>query len=388
MRYLRYPRPRKILGSIRRFVFRADHALMALVGKADEGVVGFVEWVEHGIGRMTRAVVAAERLGARKVVAALRIAISPVLYLVRTVVAQLVFEVAAVCGGVFRAPGRLGRSAEALVAYWTAGVWRFFGRITLWVSAPIRKRVANRAKRQALDAVTMTPDHKSHRELLALLVVAAVLIAGAAVLFGGDLLSSNVLSGIFQLERLAGLPSAAWHWAVTLSPIKLTVMFAAAALTAATIVFWFRMLRDSYRREYPTAVEQTQWRLVTTLLFIPGAVLYFFKQYNRLTVRKFAARHVVSLMVSGVTVLVATSTYGTLWYFNQQAAAEVAGAGYQAPVIRLDPNDRRQILSRDQYGQPLKPATTSRRDPFAPIPGETTEAAPSPSPSPTSAPQP
>lgn len=427
---------RQLVGRSRRAAVRFDHALAALVGKADAGIVGFVESVEHGVGwivgaagrggrRIERAVIwtehaavdkaaAAERSAARQAVAteqavarpvrrtgravsrAIRGAVGVVRRVVRalraagqavrTVLRQFASEIAAVVGAVVRAPGRLARAAEALVAYWTAGVWRFLGRIALWATTPIRVRVAKRAKRQALESVTMTPDHRSHRELLVLLAAVAALAAGALVLFGRDW---NVRQpGPVRLETLAGLPGLAWQQVTALSPLKLTLLSGVLALATTTTVFWFRMLRDSYRRDYPTAVEQTQWRLVTTLLFVPGAVLYFFKQYNRLTLRKFAARHVVSLMVSGVTVLVATSTYGTLWYFNQQAAAEVEGAAYQAPEIRLDPGERRKLLSRDRYGEPLKPATSGRRDPFAPIPGEAVESSPTPSPSPSPTPGP
>ncbi|MEX2043465.1 MAG: hypothetical protein WD926_01065 [Patescibacteria group bacterium] len=412
---------RQLLGLTRRAITRTDHALAALVGKADAGIVGFVELVERGAGRIAgsvrrgivrtarsvvsaersaaRKAVAAERSAARKAVAAEQAVVRPVrrtehavvrairgaVSAVRTVLGQLASEVAAVCGAVFRAPGRLGRAGEALVAYWTGGIWHFLGRIALWVTTPIRKRVAKRAKRQALESIAMTPDHKSHRELLVLLAAAGVLVAGALVLFGRDWGVRQ--PGLLRLETLAELPGWAWHRVVSLSPLKLTLLLGTATLAAAATAFWFRMLRDSYRRDYPTAVEQTQWRLVTTLLFIPGAVLYFFKQYNRLSLRKFAARHVVSLTVSGVTVLVATSTYGTLWYFNQRAAAEVEGAAYQAPEIRLDPDERRKLLSRDRYGAPLKPATSSRRDPFAPIPGEDIGSSPAPTPSPSPTPE-
>lgn len=408
---------RRFVRLIRRAVVRADHAVVALVGKADRGIVGFVESVEHRAGRIVAAagrggrrferaivwtehlaadkVVRVERSTVRKTIAAEKAVARPVRRAerkavgkagaawraVRTVVTQFVSEVAAVVAATFGAPGRLGRAVEALVAYWVTGTWRCLGRAVSKVTAPVRKRIAKRAKKQALAAATMTPDHKSHRELLVLAAVGVALVVGALVMFGKDWGVRQ--PGMIRFEAVVDFPGWAWNRLLALSPLKLTFLSAAVALAAAATVFWYRMLRDSYRRDYPTAVEQTQWRLVTTLLFVPGAVLYFFKRYNRLTVRKFAGRHVVSLMISGVAVLVATSTYGTLWYFNQQAQADVDGNGYQAPTIELDADERRKILSRDRYGEPLKPATSSRRDPFAPIPGEEVTSTPSPSPSPS-----
>jgi hypothetical protein len=371
----------------------------ALVAKADAGVVGFVEAAERAFARVvrqirrderkaTRAVASVERDVARKAVAAERAVAEPARRTARAgegLLKQIASEVASVAGTVFCTPGRSGRAVEALVAYWALGAWSFLGRIALWAATPVRKRVARRAKRQALDSITMTPDHKAHRELLALLGAGVLLVAGATVVSGEHFGLRQ--AGGMDLGSLAGLPAQAWDMVLSFSPLKLTVVAALAVLAFAATAFWVRMLRDSYRRDYPTAVEQTQWRLVVTFLFIPGAVLYFFKQYNRLTPRMFASRHVVSLMVTGVTVLVVTSTYGTLWYFNQKAQADVEGAGYNPPAIDLSADERRSILSRDRYGAPLKPATTSRRDPFAPIPGENATPSPTPSPSPTATPE-
>jgi hypothetical protein len=372
--------PRKILD-------RFDRALMAAVGDLDNAIVRLVDRVEWGFLRMIVRVRRDEQKTVRKVVKAEQAAANRVRQAEqataqtgRTLFGPLASDIAAIAGSMFRAPGRLGRALEALVVYWALGAWHGTARFGRWASTPIRKRVEGSAKRQALESITITPDRKSHWELLALLAAGLALLIGAVVLFGGKELRQP---GMVRLDYLVDLPGWAWHKVVAMSPLKLTILSGVAAFAVAATVFWFRMVRDSYRRNYPTAVEQTQWRLITTILFIPGAVLYFFKQYNRLSIRSFAARHVASLMISGAAVLVATSTYGTLWYFNQRAEADVAGAGYQAPAVKLDPDERQRILSRDQYGQPLKPAKTSRLDPFAPIPGEQETASPTPSPSPT-----
>ena len=402
---------RQLIELPRRTLRRIDQAVVSLVSKADEGIVGLVTRLERLFRRMAGVVRRGERRTARTVVQAEHAAAQKVSKAERTVAdkasaaervvarsakrteqatvragstlfKQIAGDVTAVVGAAIGTPGRAGRAIESLLAYWATGISRFAKRGTGWIMSPIRNRVASKAKQQALQSVTMTPDHQSHRELLVLLAVGIILTAAGFALFGKDLGARPVT---IPFDYLATLPGRVWDKVLAFSPVKLTLLAAALALFGAATMFWVRMLRDSYRREYPTAVERTQWRLVTTLLFIPGAVLYFFKQYNRLTLRKFVTRHVVSVMVTAATLLVSTSTYGTLWYFNQKAEAEVTGNGYQAPTVELDPDDRQRILARDRYGRPLQPATSTRQDPFAPIPGEgeaDTKASPSPSPTP------
>ncbi|MDP9212162.1 MAG: hypothetical protein M3N59_02695 [bacterium] len=391
---------------------KLDRAILALVRKADHGVVGAVHSIERRVAAMTATV----RRSGRRVAARLRILLHriwggitwPGRIAARAAIAAarslrhaernaveatsrttrvFVGEVTSLLLAVFGAPGRLGRALETLVVYWVTGIRRasnrIFGQAFGRALRPLRKRQAARLRREAGVTMPMTSDHHAQRELLVLAAGVLLLATAGWLYLGGSVPSADatrVGSGL-SFGSLADAVAA-------MSPLRMTILAAALALFAVATVFWTRMLRDSYRREYSTAVERTQWRLVTTLLFVPGAVLYFFKQYNRLPLRRFAARHLLSLMVTGMAVVVASSTYGTLWYFNQQAEAEIDGAGYAAPNLRLDPQDREGILSRDKYGAPLRRAKTGRSDPFAPLPGEQREVtasdtSPSPSPSPT-----
>ncbi|MEX2209876.1 MAG: hypothetical protein WD603_03410 [Patescibacteria group bacterium] len=405
-------------------VRQLDRAILALVDRADAGIVGLVHAVERrtltltaparrGVRRIaawtvallhrtwrcvtwparamfhgTVAVIRSVHRTERNIVRAIRRTVDAAAGMAGRTVRTFVGEVISLLGAILGAPGRLGRSLEALVLYWITGIRRvveaIFGRTFDWALRPIRKRQAARLRREAGITMPMTPDHHAQRELLAL-AAGVLLLAAAGWLYLGGTVPSVSTIGIGSGISFGSVTDAV----AAMSPLRMTILAAVLALFAVATVFWVRMLRDSYRREYPTAVERTQWRLVTTLLFIPGAVLYFFKQYNRLPLRRFAARHLLSLMVTGMAVIVASSTYGTLWYFNQQAEAEVDGTGYAAPSLQLDPRDREEILSRDKYGAPLRRAESGRSDPFAPLPGEQREvtdpgASPSPSPTPES----
>lgn len=394
--------------AIRWGVRTTDRAIIRIVKAADHGVAGFVHGVERRVSTGTertrrvfggisdaaggllhavwrgvtwplRAAVRWTDLAVAHISRAMRNASRGSLRAIRTLAA----DVASLSGAFFGAPARSGRAVEGVVYYWLDGIWRLLARVVRSALRPIRKRQAERARQEAGLTAAMTPDHHAYRELLLLGAVAALLAAGAFLLLGGrEIIPDGVSQGFRGISLEAALDTFS-----AISPLRLIILVASLVLSGVATLFWLRMLRDSYRREYPTAIERTQWRMVTTLFFIPGAVWYFFKQYNRLPLRRFAARHVLSLMVTGMAVLVATSTYGSLWYLNQQAEADVSGAGYQAPDLQLDPDDRQEILSRDKYGAPLRRATDGRPDPFAPLPGEGQEtptpgASPSPSPSP------
>lgn len=176
------------------------------------------------------------------------------------------------------------------------------------------------------------------------------------------------------------------------SPQRLTLLGALTVFGLLAVWFWVRMVLDSFRREYDTMTHKTLWRTVTLLLFLPGALVYFFKVYNTWTLKQYLAHHIIFLMITGAAMLVATSTYGTLWYFNKRAEAQATATNtFKMPLLDLDPATRTALLNRPKYGAPLSNVPTGGRlDPFAPIPGQaanqavvTPSLSPSPSPSPT-----
>jgi hypothetical protein len=261
------------------------------------------------------------------------------------------------------------------------------------VTSPIGKSTAGRAKQQALGEATVTSDHKSHWELLALGGTALLIAASGAIWFAGIRIptfrgrlpdgtgmSPSVPAGGIPLVPS---PQRLLNMLGDLSPQHLMLVVAGAMVALAALVFWVQMVRDSFGREYPSARQRTQWRLITLLLFVPGAAVYFFKVYNHWTAVQFMRHHLVSVMVTAIALLVTTSSYGSLWYFNKKAEAQVTNPDlYRVPNLELDATGRTSLLTRTKYGAPLTPTVAGRVDPFAPIPGET-KPVPTPTPSPS-----
>ncbi len=249
------------------------------------------------------------------------------------------------------------------------------------VSAPLRRLYASQAKQEVLGEVSSTPGHAAHREHLLLVGGAVAITLGALLVIGG-----TGTYGSLPVPSPSGLLNAF----ASASPERLTVVMAAGVGLVLASWFWVRMLLDSFRRSYPSNTERTKWRLVVAALFAPGALLYFFKVYNHWTPRRFVAYHFLSIMVTGVAVVVASSTYGTLLYFNQKAEAHVAGAPtYKVPKLDVDEATKAALLIRPKYGAPLTPNIDGGRvDPFAPVPGQNPDTSASPSPSPSASPSP
>lgn len=263
-----------------------------------------------------------------------------------------------------------------------------FTRAAAFITAPVRRRFASQAKAEALSEVTMTADRHAHWEVLALL--AAAVVATGALLVGTG--QTALLTGVADRAGQAGSSldlGALINWFSTASPSALALTAALAMLAGLAVLFWVRMTIDAWRRQYPSHLERTRWRTVTTLFFIPGALVYFAKVYNHWGLRQFLSYHAAAVVMVGTAVLVVTSTYGTLWYFNKQADAAVnAAVNSSLPNLELDQQTRQAALDRPQYGAPLQPALGGRIDPFAPLPGQpvaapATGASPSPSPSPS-----
>lgn len=245
--------------------------------------------------------------------------------------------------------------------------------------SPIGKIFAQQAKQEALDEITTTPNHKSYMEL-AILVVAALGIIGAAGYFvatGGNPQISVKIDVGKIVDQVAGF-----------SPSQLTLLGAVLIAFIGLCYFWVLMLKDSWTRDYETNIEKTKWKLTTGLFFIPGAFLYFFNVYNRWSFRQFLGYHFASTVSVAAAVVVLTSTYGTLIYFNQKAEASIkANDAYQVPNLELSPAQKALLENRAAYGAPLAPGVGGKVDPFAPIPNAT-GTAPSPSPSPSPSPTP
>lgn len=266
----------------------------------------------------------------------------------------------------------------------TLGVWHVIRTVTapaVWVIrralAPIGKVFERQAKEEAL-GVTSTPTHGMHWELFGLLGGAVVLVI-AALLF---ISNANQPTHLHLYDRAVHL--------ATLSPEQLVVIAATFLALVGGTWFWVVMVRDSMKRTYATNVEQTKWKVTTLLLFIPGAVLYFWHVYNKWSFKQFVSYHFVSVMIVAVTVVVGTSTYGTLWYFNQKAEASVTTPTmYKTPNLNLPDKSKAALLGRGTYGTPLNGASSGRTDPFAPYAGQpNVVATPTPSASPSATPAP
>ncbi len=255
------------------------------------------------------------------------------------------------------------------------------------ITVPLRRSMTRHARDEALGMTT--PDHASHKEILLLVIfVAALVIGGLAYLDTLQLPGATV-----RLPDLS--PQAVLTRLATYSPLQMTGLAGAATVILFAVWFWLGMLHDSYRRHYESQTEATKWKLVTTLFFVPGAVYYFWKVYNHWSFRQFVTYHLLSVMITGVAVLVTSSTGGALYYFSQKANAETKAAVTTLPKIEVDAKTKASLETRTRYGQPLTPnATGGRTDPFAPIPGQEVApvpgaaTAPSPSPSPSASPRP
>lgn len=256
------------------------------------------------------------------------------------------------------------------------------------LTTPIRAIFARRAREELLGEATVTPDKHSHKELLLLLGATGVLLSALLLWVtqsGGGVGRAAIstvsvqLSPKLILERLAEF-----------SPSQLMVVFAGLALLLAALWFWLKMVRDAFTRTFDSNTERTKWRTTVVLFGILGGAVYFMKVYNQWSLRRFVGYHFLTVMVTGVAFLVATSTYGTLWYFNKKAEAQASQAAQaKLPNLQVDEKTKAALLGRTQYGAPLTLTPGGRPDPFAPIPGqETTEPAPSASPSPSPSPSP
>lgn len=249
----------------------------------------------------------------------------------------------------------------------------------------LRRSAAKEARDQA-QGISVTSDHGSHREMLMLLGFVGLLLAA-----GLWYVSSLGLVGGPSVSVPTITPERVFAKLATFSPLALTALAGIGVAVLFAAWFWLTMLRDSYRRDYASQTEKTKWRLVTTLFFIPGAMYYFVKVYNHWSMRQFLSYHVFSVMITGVAVLVTTSTGGVLYYFNAKANAQVAPAkAAKLPQLQLDDKTKEQLLKRTPYGPPLvKNEAGGRIDPFAPIPGQAVTTSPSPrpavSPSPSAA---
>lgn len=257
---------------------------------------------------------------------------------------------------------------------------------------PLRRRSALHARDAAL-GITTTPDHKAHWEWIALLIVVPT-IAVLGLWYAG-LVDPTASIALPRLD-----PQAILAKIVTFTPSQMTGLAAVVLTFGFLNLFWLHMLRDSYQRTYVSQTEKVKWRLVTTLFWVPGGVYYFFKVFNRWGLRQFFSYHLLSVMVTGVAMLVTTSTGGLVYYFNQKASADVAASNnYKIPNLEIDAKQKNLLLNRPRYGEPLtaKPSV-GRTDPFAPLPSQivqpTVTASPAPSsvlpptPSPSPAPQP
>lgn len=261
------------------------------------------------------------------------------------------------------------------------------------VTAPVRRRFANQAKAQALSEVTMTADTHAHWEALALVAAAIVAVGGLLIATGQTAVLSDLTGGANQIWGRLDLGELV-NWFASASPSALAMSAAIVVLLGLATLFWIRMTIDAWKRDYPTHLERTRWRTITALFFIPGAIVYFAKVYNHWGLRQFLSYHAAAVLMVGTAVLVATSTYGTLWYFNKQADAAIqAAASSDLPNLELDQQTRQSALDRPQYGAPLQPAIGGKTDPFAPVPGQGVAApgpgaSPAPSPSPSASPRP
>lgn len=277
--------------------------------------------------------------------------------------------------------------ASARLAAWPfVKAGRLVGHLAWKLLTPVRKPFARSAKRQALNAAPITPDHKSHRELI--LLVAGVLAIAVALLLVISQSGRETALGLVPLAKLqaAASPSRALARLASASPSMLLGLGAVFSLLTAAGWFWIKMVIDAWRRDYPSHTEKAKWRLYTVLFSVPGAAVYFFRVYNHWPAKRFLSYHFVSVMVTGMVILVGVSTYGSLWYFNKKAEAQVqTGAAGNVPNLNLDAQSKDAVLNRPRYGAPLSPSTSGRVDPFAPIPGQ---AGPSPSPSPSATPKP
>lgn len=284
---------------------------------------------------------------------------------------DVVQQIRAVGATVMNTLARLAAAASSLFLTATAPLRAIITRLFAHLSRPFA-----RAARQNVLGVSVTSDDESHHELILFLgLLAALAAAGGWYAVGQSASASNGIDLSALAKRVA-----------TFSPEQMTILASLLVSGAFAIWFWIHMLLDSFSRHFESETAKTKWRLVNSLFFVPGAIAYFFKVYNHWSLRQFLGYHVLSVMVAGIAVLVTTSTGGVLWYFNQQASAQLtAGEIYKTPNLELDQNSKNAVLGRTKYGAPLTPNTSGGRiDPFAPIPGqETVLASPSPSPSPS-----
>ena len=296
---------------------------------------------------------------------------------------QLGRDTLAVLGWPFAAAGRLGRETERDVRLVVHRAGRLIAKLIAPVARPIRSKFASQAKEELGEGeISVTPDQHSHWELIALTVVGVIAITGLALAATGQLPSAGTVSVSLNPVRLIEKMS-------TFSPEQMVLLGTATLVFGLMTWFWVNMTRDAFSRDFPTNTEQTKWRVVTALLFVPGAIAYFRNVYNHWSIRRFLGYHFMTVVVVGIGLVVVTSTYGTLWYFNQKANAVAAANVYKQPNLELDAKTQEALAGRSQYGTPLAPSQAGGRvDPFAPVPGVSTGAAPRPSASPTPSPSP
>jgi hypothetical protein len=348
----------------------------SLFGAIAHGLGTVIAWPFVTAGHLMSRVIHGIRHGVSRTIHGLRTGVRRAIHELKVVLGEIIHDLRHLAGVLGRAPIRLLK--------WLAKPVIKLGALA---TAPIRQRFAKRAKAEVLSDVTMTSDRHAHWELLALIAVAVVAVGVLLVVSGhaGPLrqLAHSGGSAVIHFN-----PTNVANWLVTASPAALSLSGAAALFGALTLWFWLRMTLDAWRRDYPTHLEQTRWRTLTLLLFVPGAIAYFAKVYNRWSLRQFVNYHIGAVLMVSTAVLVATSTYGTLWYFNHQADATVQAPSVSVPNLDLDQQTRSRILNRPQYGAAVQAVNTGRVDPFAPIPGQGVTSSPSPNPSPSASPKP
>lgn len=341
------------------------------------GIVSFISRALHAIGHAAAWPFVAMARGVRGTVRAIKRGVRRAAQEFMVVMGEIGHDIRHLVGSSIRAAGR-----------GIAVMFRPFTKAAGAITAPVSKRFASKAKQEALADITMTPDHKSHWELLALIGVVVLAVVGlliatgnAGSLSGVSSTSQGVISVLSPDRLLAKLSTA--------SPVGITIVAASLVLLAVATWFWIHMTLDAWRRTYPTHLEQTRWRVITIGLFIPGAVIYFFNVYNRWGLKQFVTYHAASVVVVITAVVMVTSTYGTLWYFNKQADAAMPTQASVLPKLELDSQTRQGLLNRPQYGAPLAADSLAGRiDPFAPVPGISTQPTPQPSASPSPSPSP
>lgn len=375
----------RVIG-VARSLYRTVTGVISAVGQA---VSGFFQRISNGVLGAVAAAGRAVSAFCGGIYRGLTGALATLVQGVADLFRQIGSDIRSVVRGVIGAFATMFQAIHEAVMT----LFRTIGKVLLAplhpIIKPARALFARRAKEELYGAPSLTPDRHSPRELLLLLGAVGVLVGGLAYWLTAAGAASPVSTG--QVTQLLShfTPAQIISRLASYSPAKLMVVMSGFALGLAGFWFWLKMLHDSFARSFDSNTERTKWRTTVVVFGLPGAAVYFWKIYNHWSLKQFAAHHFLSVMVTGVAVVVASSTYGTLWYFNKKAEAQTAQvAQAKLPSLQIDERTKQSLLGRSQYGAPLTPNSGGgRTDPFAPIPGQAAAvAAPSPSPSPTPTP--